>query len=430
MGGGSGSELLLLALLCILVLTLPSLACAAGNSPLPPGVCTDSPIFDPPPGSNKLLTVITDNFRTLLLSMAQGMYNGIISQSTFVGLISAIVTLYVVIYGILFTLGLAEITIYDFTIRLIKVCLVAALIQPWSWEFFAVRLSGIIIGGGNQLIAIMAGIGVGGITGLGSTGGMSAPSPFMAIDNVVSNITSAKMSATMIGVFLNSGPAGPLAAALIYGAAGIFIRALLQAIWVYIMAMAMLTILFGVAPIFIGCFLFSKTKYLFDGWLNQLVNAVLQPTLLFTFFAFFSALVSHTVMKILSTPWCWVSSGSVDGSSVPMKMWIPKINGMLAREEWDWQGSEVGGVNIHFPIDIMDIVAFIILAQICGKMGDIVLKIARNIAGASTSLDMSGVGGKIMQEFKSAAPSVKAAGAPVGAAAGARSKPGDKAAGD
>lgn len=410
---------LLGAILCLCLFACPD-AAYAQSSNIPDNICTDDSVFDPPPGSNKIVSVVADNLKTILLSMAQTMYNGIISQATFVEVVAGLITLYVVIYGLLFALGLVEITIYDFLGRMIKVAIVGYLVSPGSWAFFMFYLNGIVVEGGNQLIGIMAGSGLGGVTGL------SGSSPFTAIDDVVGNVTSARMSISMGGM-LFSGPYGPAFFGLIYLSVGLFVKALLQAMWVYIMSMVMLTFLFGTAPVFIACLLFSRTKYLFDGWMNQLVNAVLQPTLLFTFFAFFSALVNYTVEKIMSVQWCWIVVNRIDGSGAVERMWRAKHNNTLYKGEWDWQGSDAPTMNVVFPIDIIDIITFVILAQLCGSMGQIVLNIAKNIAGASTDLNMSGVGEKVAQAFRpGSGGGGNEGGGKSSGATGNRANPGDK----
>src|SRR6185436_2324103 len=99
-----------------------------------------------------------------------------------------------------------------------------------------------------------------------------------------------KMAVTLMAIF-GTFPYGPIIGLILLMALGSFLKALMNALWVYLMSLVMKTLLFALAPIFIPCILFTRTRHLFDGWLNQIVNATLQPILLFAFFAFFAILI-------------------------------------------------------------------------------------------------------------------------------------------
>lgn len=368
-------------------------------APLKDGVCTDSPLFNPPGGSTNLITIVLNNLKNILTSLSSGMFNSIVANGSFQALVGAAISLYIVIYGILFTLGLAELSVYDLAIRFVKLGIVSQLLSPGAWGFFMFYLNGVFVAGGDQLISMMTAVGIGGVTGMGGS------TPFSALDSLVEKITNAKTSVSMTGMMVTGAYGGAFFALMLWGVVAI-VKALLEAAWVYIMSITMLTLLFGTAPIFIACLLFSRTKYLFDGWKNQVVNAILQPVLLFTFFAFFASLVTSTLNKITQAKWCWSGFDDTPGTSVKTHGWRYVDDneitvGNAPEKAWDFTGTDTN-LDIVFPIDIIDVLTFVLLTQLCSSMNKIVLQIAKSIAGASTDMNMSGMAQNVMTSFQQA----------------------------
>jgi type IV secretory pathway VirB6-like protein len=214
--------------------------------------------------------------------------------------------------------------------------------------------------------------------------------PFYVIDQALTKAVSAKMAVTLMAMFFTP-PYGPIFGLLLAMGLSTFIKAILTAAWVYLMSLILKALLFGIAPIFLSFLLFVRTRYLFDGWLNQIVNATLQPILLFTFLAFFVQLISTALDNIMLTPVCWTEwAESLRGSPFAMHYWrFALCTGGAACEpyggSWSFTGPQTTQGPI-FPIDILGILVLVMLADLAARFNSIVTSIASDLAGAATNL--------------------------------------------
>lgn len=360
---------------------MPEMAFAATPSmPAPDGTCTSDPQFYiADPGSGGIISTIVNQISGVLGTVAHDMYIGIVTTSSFRQIISVLITLYVAIYGILFTFGMTQMTLHDFTIRMIKMGIVIALIGPNSWNFFANTIVVFFNNGTNDIILHVSSV----ATGIPITDGVS---PFYVLDVAIAQAVSSKMAVTLMAVFF-TGPYGlPIGLLMLMGL-GTFLKSLINALWVYLMSLVLKTLLFGLAPIFIACLLFGRTRHLFDGWLNQIVNASLQPILLFTFFSFFIILLNVCISNLLTTPVCWTEwSETMRGTPFSEHYWRFERDMGAGMEPygggWDFASE--------FPISILPVLIFAILAKMAGDFNDVVVQIAQDLAGAITNLATGG----------------------------------------
>lgn len=387
-----------LAVLCVLSLT-PG-ASHAQVPPPPSALCTDGPgsEFDPAVPGTGLVTTVVTQVEALVDGVTGSLYATVVGSGNFVKAVRAAVIIYIAIYGILFIFGMTEMTLYDFGIRMIKIGIIAALLSGGSWGYFSTTVIHFFNNGTDSIIAAVSGITLLGVP----IGGR----PFELLDAAILQVLSARMAVTWLSMVF-TGPYGPFFALLLALSIGSFIKALLDAIWIYLMSLVLRALLFGLAPIFISCILFNRTRHLFDGWLNQVVNACLQPILLFTFFAFFVQLILAAMNGLLTVPVCWASPDHIQGSPFSQHMWrfkLPVSGGgyQFYDGKWGWAGPEVnvpGESFPVFPVDVMSILIFLALTELASRFNKVVLLIATDLAGASTSL--SGVGGSATSWFSS-----------------------------
>jgi type IV secretory pathway VirB6-like protein len=373
---------------------------AAFAQVVPPGTCTTDPPFQIPPYTpgEGLVSTIATSIQKILEDVMKTMYLAVIgtSGSAFHTTVSAAVSLYIVIYGILFTFGMVQITVFDFVMRMIKIGFVALLLSPNSWDFFNDEVIYFFNAGTDSIIAEVVGMSVGGVTG-------DPLHPFAALDNAITKAVSAKMAVTLQATAF-TGVYGLVYCFLLLACLGAFVKALLTALWVYLMSLVLRTLLFGLAPIFLVCILFNRTRNLFDGWLNQVVNACLQPILLFIFFAFFAALIEASIDQILYVPVCWTEAAeSVRGSPFHMHFWrYSVLNSTHSYEPYGGGWSFTGPQNAPgdpriFPLDIIAVLVFFMLAQLANRFNSIILMVARELAGATT--DLSSMQGALSEWF-------------------------------
>ncbi len=402
----------ILGIVCVAVLFLltPSFAFADTST-----ACTYNPAYYinfPAPGSGIISTVVA-NIANIVNNLAVGMYSGILSNADFQGTVAATITLYVIIYGVMFMGGLTQASLHDAVIRLAKIAVVATIaFSPLSWSFFYNYMGSAFDAGKNELIGYVLSIANSGVTGWtvvspnippdsgGSTVAFDpqvlAKYPFTVLDDAVTVLTSSKMAVTLVAT-VATGPYGLPILLLILAALGTFVGALFQAMWVYLMSVVVTAFLFAIAPIFFVFLLFQRTRSLFDGWINQLISATLQPLFLFVFFSFFSMMMLGGIGELLQTPVCWTPPGDIwRGTPFNIYIWrfMVWINGEWRMHPGGWSimGPDIDaqGSNIPvFPIGIADVLILLLIAQLAKRFNSMALHIAREIAGASLQLDVS-----------------------------------------
>lgn len=393
---GRSHGVLLAAFLVLSVFALVDLAPATAHAQLamiPNGGCTNDGSFDPEitDPSEGLVTTIVENVQDILYSVTFSMYSSIAWNGGFADAATAMVDLYVILYGVLFTFGMVQITLFDFAVRMIKIGIISKLIGPDSWNFFYNHVVVFFNDTTDEIIGKVSSVAVDGISYSFNPDDVSAY-PFSVLDGAIGMATSAKLAVTIIATFV-TGPYGVIYGLLILMSIGIFFKSLVNALWVYIMSLVLKTLLFGLAPIFICFLLFNRTRHLFDGWLNMVVGATLQPILLFTFFAFFARLIEAALNKLTMNPVCWNPvSETVRGSPFSQHFWrFAKWDGgawVPMDTPWDFRGGYANGPI--FPMDIFTVLALLILAEICSRFNSIVIEIAKDLAGSATDLRMGG----------------------------------------
>ena len=339
---------------------------------------------------NGLISAIVSDMHIILTHMAGRFYFGIILSNSFTSLIAPLLTLYIVLYGIFFTFGMAQITVYDFIVRMVKIGFVVGFIYTGVrtyWLDVFELLNRFFNDGVDAIIGKVTSISVGSVSVV-----YDPDLPFAVLDEVIAKLLSVKMAVTLLATVF-TGPYGLIFGGLMLLAAGSFVRALFMAMWVYLMALILRTMLIALAPLFFMCLLFDRTRHLFSGWMNQMVNTCLQPILMFVFFAFFAALISGSIDKLMETPVCWLEMPDAwRGGPTGTYFWRFAIRGESGAWEpftgiWAWTGPELNPPRPDvkpFPIEIMAILMFLMLAELAGRFNTIVLTIARDLAGAST----------------------------------------------
>ncbi|MDX2113545.1 MAG: type IV secretion system protein [Alphaproteobacteria bacterium] len=393
-GRKKGHFSLYAALLLGLIALAPAAYAADGNTEnnMPKGTCTFDPQFALPqevitPGNGIISNIVTD-VKSVLTATIIPMYQNIISSPSFTGPVTVALTLYIAIYGILFTFGMVQVTVYDFFIRMLKFGVIAGFIisaEGWASEVFWI-LNDFFVEGTDAIIAEATTIMVGGVRQP-----YNEAQPFAALDALLATAISSRMAVTILATIF-TGPYGLVFAILILLSLGAMMRAFLSAIWIYLMGLVLKMLLIALAPIFITFLLFDRTRHLFDGWLNQMVNACLQPIFVFIFFAFFVSLLKASIDNILKTPVCWTEwMESVRGTPQAFHYWRFAVK----NKNGDWEAYS-GTYNFDgiaddpkapiFPIDIMAVLIFLVLAELASRFNNVVVMIASEIASASARL--------------------------------------------
>src|SRR5690606_2296690 len=101
-----------------------------------PGTCTTDPDFelDPPSTGDGVISNIVEYIKGYVGNVSQALFEAI--RIGILGDLTWALSLYIAIFGILFTFGLIQVTAHDFTMRMIKIGIIMALFQPTAYQFF------------------------------------------------------------------------------------------------------------------------------------------------------------------------------------------------------------------------------------------------------------------------------------------------------
>jgi type IV secretory pathway VirB6-like protein len=359
--------------------------------------------------ASSLVKEVITKVNIKLMAISQQMFTKIIDPTTssFVLLLTATVTLFIIVYGILFVTGMAQIKFYDFTMIIIKLGIVFMLLSPSTWLFFNTTVIAFFNEGTIEIINYFTHTGNIPETIRDSAAGAATAqfaagvTAFNAIDSALSKIFSSHMFVVLMAAFSSENYGlimGPLIALSLW----LFLMSLMTALWVYIMSLILKTLLFGLAPLFIITILFKRTRHLFDNWLNQIVSASLQPILLFIFFMFFVKLMENSVDNILSYPVCWTKLPN-GWRGTPMDWYFWRFA--------EYKGATTAGgpsgwipnpnPEKEFPIPIIHILTFLLVAELANRFNKVVIQIAMQISQANVNLAHEGAG--MISQFTMAA---------------------------
>lgn len=396
--------------------------------PEPANTCTDGPQFktDIPPGKTGVFTEVSQRVIGMTSSLNQAMFDKIQGDGEFQAAVASAIILYIAIYGMMFITGHVQANGQDFVIRCTKVFIVGVLASPNAWNFFSPYISDLLTAVTDEFMGQLISLTIGGSNVSGDSN-----FPMQLIDKAIAKTVSSNMGVHLLAMLFTP-PYGFFYLILIGIALWSFLGLLLTGIWVYLTSIIFRGLLIGVAPLFIACFLFTRTKHLFDGWVNQLISTCLQPIMLFSFLAFFIMMVvggpsgnGGLVDDILKEPVCWTGSNeSLRGSPFTAHYWrftIPSSVTDSGYEPygglWSWNGpKDVSGMP-PFPIELMPLLTFLILAELGKRFGQVVLRIARELSASSVDIaDMRNILAGLMPS------SVSGGGAPVSGEAAAEAK--------
>jgi type IV secretory pathway VirB6-like protein len=369
-------------------------------------------------GENKpgLLTQINDYIKSIVDPSTKKLFEAFTGSATYQNSLYAAAVLMVLIYGISFLIGVTQASFGQITIRLIKLGILFTLVSPGGWAFFSDTAVKFFNQGTDDLIRGVISIG---------TGIPLAPgdSPFLQLDGIAAFIIQPDILVAVLGSVVAGGPYGFAMGGLIALAFAGVLGMLFEALKTYALSYVMRALLLGVAPIFLVFILFDRTKMLFTGWLNSLVNLSLQPILYFTFISFFLIMIMGAAANMFGFEYkgkdteckakdgknidlCWVEYKNFQGSDNKVSFWRFRVgNEPASTSPPDWRGDIACRLEgkkdcPEFPINIIDILSFLILIYVARRFASIVPRISTEISDAFVNiptagrLDMGTIGGE------------------------------------
>jgi type IV secretory pathway VirB6-like protein len=298
----------------------------------------------------------------------------------------------IVIFGVGFLIGVVQASFGQVLIRLAKIGIILTMISPAGWQFFSNYAVKFFNDGTDELIGKVMEIG----TGVAAT----ANQPFVVLDGIAKVVLSPDMIIAIMGAVFNSGPYGlSMGGLLAFGVFGL-LKMLISGLRLYAISFVMRSLMLGVAPLFIVFLLFDKTKQLFSGWVNILVLLSLRPILYFTFISFFLVmLISSTTNMMGGNELCWVAYKGAKGGDNKLSFWKfkDKDGNFSDIAESDWDGLVTCRLNggkqpdgspcKPFPLNIVDILSFLILVFVAGKFATVTESISNEISNSYLNID-------------------------------------------
>jgi hypothetical protein len=380
----------------------------ASNAP----ICTDhaffnedNPCFMGTQVRGILETVIT-RIQTTVENAARSIFDAITLDYEFSVIVYAALILMITFFAIAVMFGFLNLTLGQAMVRMIKIGFIVWILSPDGWYFMEDYFIRFFNGGTIYLINAMVQI-----ANTGSSAGASsldATQAFSVLDGAIKTIFSPRMFVTAVAAFGTQPYGVAVGLALLYSIYE-FVKALLNALLIFALSIIVKALLFGLAPIFFVFILFDRTKQLFMGWINQLINFSLQPILMFAFLAFFSIMIESSANRILrkegnepQTHVCYVHSRQQGTTPFNMQAWEFVCPDGTRIQPYSGQRTARGAIECPngpvFPISIVDILVFMLIVHIAGSIMRVIPALASEMSQGITRLDqafegMGGMGG-------------------------------------
>jgi hypothetical protein len=173
-----------------------------------------------------------------------------------------------------------------------KLSLSSVLLSGNSWEFFNEYLFSMFFNGTKQLINVF--------TSVTSDSG----NPFGFVDPIFDTYTSSNFWISIIVQLCQPWTGMGFLAMLTIAGVTIFLSALLEIVATYVLSFILISILIGLAPLFIPMILFDYTSEFFKNWLTMLFKAMLQPVIMIFLILMFDDLMQNILSStIVSSEW-------------------------------------------------------------------------------------------------------------------------------
>ncbi len=326
-----------------------------------------------------LSAVIMDLFitpvRNTLNKAVPVIFNKVVQETHFIKAVRQALTLYIMIYFVMFTVGLVQVSQMDLVIRVIKIGTVLTLISPNSWDFFNNYLFSMFTHGGMELLNNM-------------TGAVGAQdNPFRFLDRTVGMFFRTDTITRMLAIAMTL-PIGAVYVLLIIDAAIVYIIAVCRCIIGFMMSFIAVALLLTMAPFFISFILFNSTKELFSKWLSLLFRYTLEPVIMILGLVMINEILVIVLHGIINMNVCWKCAIGFS---------IPGYGNLFCLEFWMPWGYDNGGHGY----DIMktttklltDILTFEVLTQLLKDYAEFAPRIAAKLTTTSPVMGTNFFGG-------------------------------------
>jgi type IV secretory pathway VirB6-like protein len=346
--------------------------------------CTTSPMYQPQNTQNGgVINTMVDLVEKKSMKLTEKLYEAFVKDSGYTAIFYALLTLYIIIYGVMIMFNMASTQPYEVMKKIIKIAILSMFISPTSWDFFNTNVVAATWGTMNELISLFGQIATG--DNWASPDGTIAKTPLLLVNAAFQMVFSLKFFVMILSTTFTS-IAGPVFAFMLVLCGIGIIRSVIGAVVTYFKVMIALSFLLGMAPLFIPFALFAETKKIFQGWLQQVIGLVLQPIMLFAFLSFFLVMIANTINALLGqSDYCWVATDFVNGAPQQLPFFRPQVGGQTGLGE-----GRSDGWFTTLPINTNDIIMLLVLSELAWRYSKYVADVAKDFGGGALNLATTG----------------------------------------
>lgn len=305
--------------------------------------------------------------------------------TNFFNYIKAILSLYIMIYGMMFLMGMVKISQTDLVIRIAKISFVAGLMNDSTFDFFNNYVFDFVTEFSDTIIANMSGYSM-------FSGSTTVSNPLMFMNEVMTKIFLSSTFAAQIMALLSMGINGVIYFIIIIVCLGIILIVLFRAIAVYLMAYMAISVLIGISPLFLTFILFEKTRYLFDNWVKFTFRYMVEPIIMLAGIIILTQLFTIYLDNVIGYSVCWKCA-------IPIKIPFPNIEGIspafldveifcfnwFAPWGFDHRSNQMG-------LNMQNVVVLLMLAYCMWGYMDFSASIVGRLAGGAGGPSATGMG--------------------------------------
>ena len=346
--------------------------------------CTTSPMYQPQnTQTGGVVNTMVDLVEKKSTQLMKKLYEAFVKDTAYTEIFYALLTLYIIIYGVMIMFNMASTQPYEVMKKIIKIAILSMFISPTSWDFFNTNVVAATWGTMNELISLFGQIATG--DNWASPDGTIAKTPLLLVNAAFQMVFSLKFFVMILSTTFTS-IAGPVFAFMLVLCGIGIIRSVIGAVVTYFKVMIALSFLLGMAPLFIPFALFAETKKIFQGWLQQVIGLILQPIMLFAFLSFFLVMIANTINALLGqSDYCWVATDFVNGAPQQMPFFRPQVGGQTGLGE-----GRSDGWFTRLPINTNDIIMLLVLSELAWRYSKYVADIAKDFGGGALNLAATG----------------------------------------
>ena len=218
-------------------------------------------------------------------------YNNLIQHTHFIKIVNSLLVLYILISVLFYCVGFSRSSIFDLLMITLKISMVIYVINPDSWKFFNDHLFKLFTEAPTQLIGVMTGQNT------------NESTSFEFLDLMLYRFSLSETWLQILAL-LFTGPIGWVSVVLIFWGLVVLFLTIATAIITYLISIVLIGLLLSIAPFFVICILFKRTKAIFDAWIKSLVQTAMQPVIIFASFALLTEVIDSVIYSMFNFESC------------------------------------------------------------------------------------------------------------------------------